>query len=161
MCFHRSISVLLVALTASLVACASYYEHQADEDAGELLESATRRMEDERTKNLVLPTSDPIEGLEEPLPPLDVPAVMTLTDALHLAVERNREFRTLREGLILSALSVLGTRDQFQPRFSSSLAYGLGDGTDTNDRINEDGKEYDQYRNEYFRHSARTKPDDK
>ena len=65
---HPRTAVLLMALLAGLPACASWYERQADEDAGELLEEATRRLDAERAENLVRPGPDPVPGLSKPLP---------------------------------------------------------------------------------------------
>jgi outer membrane protein TolC len=127
---HRLLTLLLIPVLAGLAACASHYARQAEDDAGELVDETLARVRSARRTNLVVPGRiPPGERREADLPPPVVPEVISLEDALRIATERNRDYLTQVEGLELSALSVLGTRYRFTPRFSSSLAYSLSDGT--------------------------------
>jgi outer membrane protein TolC len=60
-------------------------------------------------------------------PPVPVPAVLTLRDALRIATRANREYTDRTEGLYLSALSLTGARYQFSPRLSSTISYVVRD----------------------------------
>jgi outer membrane protein TolC len=127
---HRLLHIILIPLLTVLAACASHYARQAEEDAGELVDRTLARIRADRKANLVRPSETPAHGRHEAEePPPDIPAVLGLQDALRIATRRNRDYLTQVEGLELSALSVLGTRHRFRPRFSSSLAYSLSDGT--------------------------------
>jgi outer membrane protein TolC len=126
---HSIVLPILLSAIAWLPGCASWYARQAEEDALELLDEEGVAFEKRRRETLVEPESLPTdpEAAEIELPPIEVPEVLRFQDALRIATTRNRDFLTQQEGLQLTALSVLGVRDQFEPRFSSTLAYDLTD----------------------------------
>ncbi len=68
-------------------------------------------------------------------PPVPVPDVMTLEEALRIAVRANRDYRSRVEGLTLSALALSGSRFRFSPQISAAVSYVLADakGADRSD----------------------------
>jgi outer membrane protein TolC len=72
--------------------------------------------------------NDQDPGGTGPAAPDPVPRrVLTLTNAQRIAVECNRELRTQREALYLTALSLVGTRHDFAPQLDAVLSFLLAD----------------------------------
>lgn len=64
------------------------------------------------------PKAPPVGGL----PPADV-RVLSLADALEIAVAQNRDYIARKEALYLSALSLTATRHAFDPLVAAALSY--------------------------------------
>lgn len=102
----------------------------------EILAGRVQRIRDDREGTIVYPdegrageesTLSP-GGEDRPIP-VDVPAVMTVDDALAVAAKANREYVSRRETLYLSALSLSSTAFRFSPRFGATLSYVSKDAT--------------------------------
>ncbi|MCK6460322.1 MAG: TolC family protein, partial [Planctomycetes bacterium] len=114
-------------LLAALGGCASRYERSADREGNEIMREGEASVEAFRT-NLVRPAPDTPKREDRP-PPVEVPAVLTLEDALRIGTECNRDYQTQRESFFLSALGVGLTRRDFEEWvFSGSLSNNLTDG---------------------------------
>ncbi len=62
-------------------------------------------------------------GGEDRPPPVPVPAVLTLDDALRIASKANRDYLSRTESLYLAGLALTAARYQFSPKVSSTLSY--------------------------------------
>ena len=135
----RRIAALLGACgLCALSACASADELslQADRAVDGEIGGSVERLNDQRRATVVEPEK------QEPPPPAAEPAaesaalttppagppppetrVLTLTEALKIAIESNREYITQKEALYQTALSLTGTRHSFAPQITSSLSY--------------------------------------
>jgi len=115
---------MLLGLT---VGCASSYERRATIEGDRIMAEGNEAVDRERS-DLVEPGSEPTPR-EDRAPPVDVPAVLTIRDALRIATECNRDYKTQRDTFFLTALSLGLTRRDFrQWVFSGSLSNNLTDG---------------------------------
>jgi outer membrane protein TolC len=104
----------------------------ADRAAWAVLEPAQKRFETERAAQVLrpseLPEPPPAEQAAVLTAPAQAePALLDLPAALARAFEGNREFRSERESLFLTAMSVVGARHSFAPIWSASLNAALSD----------------------------------
>ncbi len=107
--------------------CASSYERSATVEGDAIMAEGEGAVAIERS-NLVDPAKEtgPREGRE---PPLEVPAVLTLEDALRIATQCNRDYKTQRDTFFLTAQSLGLTRRDFKEWvFTGSLSNNLEDG---------------------------------
>jgi outer membrane protein TolC len=111
---------------AAFLGCASRYERSADREGDEIMREGEASVEDFRA-NLVRPAPD-TPAREDRAPPVEVPAILTLEDALRIATECNRDYKAQREGFFLAALGVGLTRRNFEEWvFTGSLSNNLTD----------------------------------
>lgn len=115
---------------------AEHYSRKADSTATRILERAESDAIEARL-NLVerprlLPDPEPDEQVTSEESPPEVeqlePRVLSLSEALELAVHGNRSHLERRESLYLQALSLRGTRHSFSPQVNLSLSYLFNDG---------------------------------
>ncbi len=125
-----ALAVLAAAVAAAQGGCsAAAYRRSSDREVEAILEgkSAEVRARSEATR--VLPPEAPApEGIDRD-PPVPVPPVLSLQDALRIAARCNRDYVERTESLYLSALALTGTRFQFSPRFRATLSYLVTDAT--------------------------------
>jgi outer membrane protein TolC len=95
-----------------------------------ILEGKSRAVRADRAEAMVFPReaapgeeSSLSAGGDDRPPPVPVPAVMTLVDALRIATKANREYVRRTESLYLSGLALTGERFRFSPRFTAALSY--------------------------------------
>lgn len=126
----------LAALAAAAAGCsAGSYSRSADREAAAILEGRGGPLREARERDRVFPSPpDPAsEGAvpagTEREPPVEVPATMTLQDALRIGIAANRDYRDEVEGLTLSALALSGVRYEFSPRLEATLSYLVGNST--------------------------------
>ena len=111
----------------ALAGCASRYEHSATIEGMRIMEEGNQTVALERS-GLVDPMKAP-ESREDRAPPVDIPAVLSLQDALRIATECNRDFKTQRESFFLVAQALGLTRRDFKEWvFTGSLSNNLTDG---------------------------------
>jgi outer membrane protein TolC len=149
--FPKSALALSVALTATgCYLTPGDFERSADREVDQILAEGTRAAVAGREESVLRPKeiqakgeaepqeasdvsgpkqaeSEPARGqdpVEEPLRPV---RVLTLTEALEIAVTTGRDYVTRREGLYLTALGISGTRFDFGPRLSGALSYVFAD----------------------------------
>ena len=128
--------MMAVAIVFWLGCEASKYRRAADEEVFDILKQRQEQ---------VLGSSAPMEAKFATRKPTDVNGtsiildrfsrqtnrVLTLPDALELAVQGNRTYQFNREKLYLSALSLTGTRHRFALKFTKAEAdLGVTRGTD-------------------------------
>jgi outer membrane protein TolC len=117
---------------------ADAYERQADRAVDEILREGTDQTLGRRRESVVQPKSEPAEPAPalEPgqpaklAPPAEGVQVLSLADALDIAIRTNRNYISQKEGLYLTALSLTGTRRTYSPIVSAALSY-LFAGSDT------------------------------
>lgn len=117
----------LVAILALFPGCASRYLASATVEGDSIMAEGETAVVKERSV-LVDPMKE--EGTrEDRSPPVEVPPVVTLEDALRIATECNRDYQTQRDTFFLNALSLGLTRRDFkQWVFTGSLSNTLQDG---------------------------------
>jgi len=127
---HPALFASLCAALAAGGCSADAYRRSADREVEEILSGRTRSLRDDRETGLVLPReaapgeeSTRSPGGEDRPSPVDVPAVMTVDDALGIACRANREYVRRKEALYLSGLALSAARFQFSPRFGATLSY--------------------------------------
>jgi outer membrane protein TolC len=145
---------------AALAACqsASELEASADRSVGEILGEKSATSVDLRHETVVQParkgdasapapaaepspTADaPVQGPEAPPIVLHPPRVLSLHEALEIAVHSGRDYLTRKESLYLTALGLTGTRYDFGPRLTAALSYTFAD-SDTTATTNGAGAE--------------------
>jgi outer membrane protein TolC len=103
-----------------------------------ILEGKTRAMRADRQSAMAYPReakpgeeSSLSAGGEDRPPPVPVPAVMKLDDALRIASKANRDYLSRTESLYLAGLALTAARYQFSPRFASALSYVTRDTSST------------------------------
>jgi outer membrane protein TolC len=75
-----------------------------------------------------MPAVDPLAASDaSKTPPSPQARVLSLREALEIAIESNREYVARKETLYLTALGLSGTRHRFGPLISSTLAYIFAD----------------------------------
>ena len=125
------------------------FERSADREVDQILAEGTRQALGGREESVLRPeeiapeveaepreeseASGPMQDdaqsadqapVEEPLEPV---RVLSLAEALEIAVTTGRDYVTRREGLYLTALGISGTRFDFGPRLSGALSYVFAD----------------------------------
>lgn len=135
----RYFTALIIVMTGVLmVGCsAEGYRRAADRDAYRIIDARTGEIEG-MDAEFRLPEEDidrnewaHLLGYEEP------PETISLTEAIVLAVERNREFQENREELFIRALRLSSARHEFATRFSGILNGAFE--KDRDERFNEGG----------------------
>ncbi|HEV8113888.1 MAG TPA: TolC family protein [Planctomycetota bacterium] len=118
----------------ALVGCtADMYSHQADRVVGEILDQGTESTLGGRREAIERPKEVPAEVAPPAVAPGDVAGVqvLSLADALEIAIQSNREYVTAKEALYLQALSLAGTRRTFSPLVAATLTYLFAGGSTT------------------------------
>ena len=121
---HSSAAALLMALAALLCGCtAAQYRQQADSDVYKIVQQAEREVFGQ-TNRFSIDTAYSARAPKDILPTelieqrLETGArLLTLSNALHLAVTHSRRYQTERERLYLTALTLTGERHEFGPQF--------------------------------------------
>ncbi|MFO1009527.1 MAG: TolC family protein [Planctomycetota bacterium] len=132
---RRSLRVLASLALVGFAACSTPdWERDADRDVARILDDGSRKTLGDREAT----ARRPAVKAPEPAPAADAPPaapvhaapanaapprVVSLADALDLAVTKNREMIGRKDGLYQSALSLTGTRYAFSPRVASALSY--------------------------------------
>jgi outer membrane protein TolC len=121
----RNTEVLAVLLLAFLApACTmSWWAEDADEDVADVIAEKRKGYDRFRESELIRPDLDP-PGESEPEPEdlTEVPRVVGLTEALKVATDRSRDYRTQKESLYLAALALTNVRNEFSPFFTSTIS---------------------------------------
>jgi len=120
----RHVRLALAALLVLCLGCRSYYDHYesgADRDIRSILTAKKPGAVDRIQADTIMP--DPAGPAEHK--PFDPDRVRTLSlpEALGLATERNRSFKSRIEDTQLSALSVSDQRRAFGPILTNSISY--------------------------------------
>ena len=125
---------------------ASQLEDSADRETARILAEKSATSVDERPSTVLLPTNR-VEAPESPSPqpplapgdaagaeppapaqPAQAPVrVLSLREALVIAVNSGRDYVTRKESLYLTALGLTGTRYEYGPRLTAALAYTFAD----------------------------------
>ncbi len=136
-----------VLLATALAACqsASELETAADREVAAILGEKSAISVDRRPETVVTPTrkGEPAANapageaspLAEPGQPAAaspvaaerLPRVLSLHEALGIAVISSRDYMTRKESLYLTALGLTGTRYEFGPRLTAALSYTFAD----------------------------------
>jgi outer membrane protein TolC len=111
-------SVAAVAGLCVAAGCASAQMDLSERQTNEILTDLGARVAAEREAARAAVEARPLPPEE----PVAVPEVLTLTDALKIAGRQNRDLMQSREGLVLSALTLLDARNSVGPRLSGSVA---------------------------------------
>jgi len=148
--FPKSALALSLALTVpGCYLTPGDFERSADREVDQILAEGTREAVGGREESVLRPKEIPRQGdgeqegseaagpmldgsesaqgqnpVEEPLEPV---RVLTLAEALEIAVTTGRDYVTRREGLYLTALGISGTRFDFGPRLSATMGYVFAD----------------------------------
>ncbi len=117
----RSISSILKAsaFCAAVAGCASAQLDLSERQTGEILTDLSARVDRERAEAKKKSDAKPAP---KPEPQVEVPPVLSLTDALRIAGAKNRDLMTSREGLTLAALSLLDAQNAVGPRLAGSVS---------------------------------------
>jgi len=136
---RRPVLVLLPALlvAGTLPGCAGRSGSAADREVEAILSEKRGEVRRRLDEAFVSPRAPGPEDADEAIhpegvdrePPVDIPEVIGLRDALRIATLSNRDYVSRTEGLYLSALSLTGTRFQFGPQLASTLSYLATDAT--------------------------------
>lgn len=102
-----------------LGSCAATQLDLSERQTGAVLEDLSARVAKERED--AKKASDAKPAPKEAPPPA-VPAVLALSDALKIAGRQNRDLITSREGLTLSALSLISARNDVGPRLAGTVS---------------------------------------
>lgn len=140
------LACILAPLLGTAGCTADSYERQADQAVEELLSQGNENTLGDRERNAQRPALAPVEPAPkpdappgDPATPSDTPAaaapvpdaeVLSLADALEIAIQSNRDHITRKESLYLTALSFTSTRHSFSPLVAAALTY-LFAGSDT------------------------------
>jgi outer membrane protein TolC len=126
---RRAARAAFLAALAAAGCTAGAYRSSADREVAAILAGTTAAARSDRETRMVFPKEPVAEeepstpaGIERE-PPVPVPEVMSLDDALRIAVRANRDYLQRSESLYLSALALTGARFQFSPRFAATLSY--------------------------------------
>ncbi len=136
-------------LCAAFAACqsASELESSADRAAEEILHEKSVNTVDRRPETVVLPehkSQAPAPASQQPVvPSADSPTaqpalvervarVLSLHEALEIAVRSSRDYVTRKESLYLTALGLTGTRYDFGPKLTAALSYTFADSDTSN-----------------------------
>lgn len=128
---------MAVSLAAILSGCtASQYRRAADKQVYSIIQEAENRVFG-RTNSFTVETRYSARAPNEILPAELIEdrsqtnrRVLTLSEALNLAVQQSREYQSQKEQLYLTALTLTGARYQFTPNFfadSTADMSGVGD----------------------------------
>ena len=134
---RKIVLLLIVAATFLLVACkASRYRRAADKEVYRIVQQVESRIFG-YTNEFTIDTEYSHRKPEAILPPELVEdraqtnrRLITVDDALSLAVTNSRRFQAAKEALYLSALDLTGQRYEFSPQFFATLAGGVERDTD-------------------------------
>ncbi len=136
-----------VLLCTALAACQSAHELEsaADREVADILSEKSADSVDRRPETVVTPTSKgepqaqvqsgevtPPSQADKPVASAPVlqeraPRVLSLHEALGIAVTSGRDYMTRKESLYLTALGLTGTRYEFGPRLTAALSYTFAD----------------------------------
>ncbi len=118
--------IILTAVTALLCAgCSSgYYAGRANRDVERILDRKTVQAIGDLEADAVRPETEDAAAAEMPA----AAKVLTLKDALAVAVTSNRDFLAEKEEVYLSALALTKTRRDFGPVLGLTLGYLVEDG---------------------------------
>jgi outer membrane protein TolC len=107
--------------------CASSYERAATIEGDAIMAEGTSAVAMERS-DLVDPLKE-TGPREDRAPPVEVPAILTLEEALRIATTCNRDYKTQRDTFFLTAQALGLTRRDFREWvFTGSLSNNLTDG---------------------------------
>jgi len=107
---------------------AASYARRADLAANAISAEKMRVVEDSR-RDLLDPRLGIVPAAKSPGPAVEVPAELTLDEAVRIAVGHSREYKTQEEAFYLTALGLSLTRRNFlRPIFGGSLGYNGTDG---------------------------------
>ena len=121
---------LLSVLIGGAGCSAKFYERRADRATRELLERTTEKVLGNRQATVCYPTVSQIEATqEETIIEEHAPRVITLLDALEIALITNREQLSEKESLYLTTLNLLDAKHTFSPQLSAVLSYLFSDAT--------------------------------
>lgn len=122
----------LLALGLGAVGCASRYVASADREGMAIMAEKMAVVEEFRS-NLDDPRAESAEsrpGRERVAPPVEVPANLTLEDAIRISTQFNRGYLAQTEGFFLQGLSLGLTRRNFHEMvFGGSLTFSGSDGS--------------------------------
>lgn len=124
----RLLHVLPLILGVLASGCASYYEGDTLTEGARIQEEKLAEVDAFRRNELMDPrASGPISPRE--VLDFDLPLLLSLDKAIEIATERNRDYKSRRESLFLSALGLGLTRRNFlRPVFDGSVNWDLTDG---------------------------------
>ena len=112
-----------------LPGCATQWTERAQEEGDAIMAEGSAEVSRFREKLAQPEVTD--EKRDVRPSPIEVPATLSLPDALRIAVNHSRSYKSRREGFFLTALSLGLTRRNFHKFvFSSSGSYSLSDGRD-------------------------------
>lgn len=117
------------AILAILLAGCSYSQDSATREGSKIQAEVVAEVDEFRRTQLI----DPREpgGAEVVAAEVQVPARLTLDDAIRIATENNRDYQSRRESLFLAALDLgLTRRDFLRPVFDGSVNWNLTDGSE-------------------------------
>ena len=132
----KPVSVLLLAGFAVLLGCTqAHYRRAADNEVYRIVQSAEQKVFGHTNQfdiNTRYSHRKPTE-----IPALEIiddrqqtnSGLLTLEDALNIAVTNSRQFQLEKEGLYLAALTLTGARHEFTPHFLSSTVGATWDRT--------------------------------
>ncbi|MGH7163786.1 MAG: TolC family protein [Planctomycetota bacterium] len=118
---------LVGVLVGAAGACASSYVAAADREGTAIQAEKAGVVETFRARGLVDPGRPPAARAKE-APPVEVPAVLTVANAVKIATAHNRDYQTRREAFFLTALNLgLVRRDFTRFVFDGTLSYDATD----------------------------------
>ena len=104
---------------------------EADRVVERILEEGVARSVADRRTTVALPRAAGAEGSDGAGPaPEPEQRVLTLEEALDVAIRTGRDYVSQKESLYLTALSISGTRHAYSPQLSALLAYTFADSDD-------------------------------
>lgn len=121
---------LALCLLLAIAAGCSYSQDSATREGDRIQAEKVDAVTEFRSNELIDPrdTPAPEEGTE---PAIEVPDPLTLSDAIRIATENNRDYQSRRETLFLAALDLgLTRRDFLRPVFDGSVNWQLTDGSE-------------------------------
>lgn len=119
-------TVFVISLLALGGCSAADYAHRADEEGNAIIEALQREHVDVRPAQVLRPKEEldsAQEAMKQAVAAATPSKILNLRDVMQLAVQKNRDYQTQREGLFLSALSLSLSRFNFGPKFSSTVSY--------------------------------------
>ncbi len=123
------VSARWLLIILGLTGCATVYSERADEEGFAIMDEGQSAV-DKFRETLVKPEQETTARKPRPAA-IEVPETMTLDQALAIAVEHSRSYKSRHESFFLSALSLGLTRRNFHEFvFSGSASYNLSDGRD-------------------------------
>lgn len=121
-----------VSVAVSVTGCAGFQDDLSRRETGDILTDLDARVARERREALA--ATPPARAASEPeFGP--VPEKADLRTSLRIAAERNRALRADRDGLVLSALTLLSARNDLGPRLTGTIRHALSGRDDAEERI--------------------------